>query len=90
VDRLQPIAERVNCTLPQLAIAWLLGRDAVSSVIMGATNAEQIEKNVAATGVELTADDVTQIEEIFPPDLQAAAGQPTAGATPAPPFVSTS
>ena len=90
VDRLQPIAERVNCTLPQLAIAWLLGRDAVSNVIIGATNAAQIEKNVAATGVELTADDITQIEEIFPPDLQAAAGQPTAGATSAPPFASAS
>jgi aryl-alcohol dehydrogenase-like predicted oxidoreductase len=70
VDRLRPIAERANCTMPQLAIAWLLGRDAVSSVIIGATSVEQIEKNVAATGVELTADDVAQIEELFPPDVE--------------------
>jgi voltage-dependent potassium channel beta subunit len=68
VDRLGPIAERANCTMPQLAIAWLLGRDAISSVIIGATSAEQIEKNVSATGVELTADDVAQIEELFPPN----------------------
>jgi voltage-dependent potassium channel beta subunit len=68
VDRLQPIAERATCTMPQLAIAWLLGRDAVSSVVIGATNVAQIEKNVAATGVQLTADDLTQIEELFPPD----------------------
>jgi voltage-dependent potassium channel beta subunit len=68
VDRLRPIAQRANCTMPQLAIAWLLGRDAVSSVIIGATSVEQIEKNVAATGVELTAEDVAQIEELFPPD----------------------
>jgi voltage-dependent potassium channel beta subunit len=66
VDRLQPIAQRANCVMPQLAIAWLLKRDAVSSVIIGATNVGQIEKNVAAIGVELTADHVTQIEETFP------------------------
>jgi voltage-dependent potassium channel beta subunit len=71
VDRLQPIAERANCTMPQLAIAWLLGRDAVSSVVTGATNVAQVEENVAATGVELSVEDVTQIEELFPPDDQA-------------------
>jgi aryl-alcohol dehydrogenase-like predicted oxidoreductase len=70
VDRLQPIAQRANCTMPQLAIAWLLGRDAVSSVISGATNAAQIDENVAATGVELTADDVRQIDELFPADVR--------------------
>jgi voltage-dependent potassium channel beta subunit len=68
VDRLQPIAERAGCTMPQLAIAWLLGRDAVSSVIIGATSVAQIDENMAATGVELTADDVTQMEELFPPN----------------------
>jgi voltage-dependent potassium channel beta subunit len=67
VDRLQSIAERADCTLPQLAIAWLLGRGAVSSVIIGATNVMQIENNVAATGVELTPEDVAQIEALFPP-----------------------
>jgi voltage-dependent potassium channel beta subunit len=67
VDRLRPIAERAGCTLPQLAIAWLLRREAVSSVVIGATSVEQIEKNVAAAEVELAADDVAQIEELFPP-----------------------
>jgi voltage-dependent potassium channel beta subunit len=68
VDRLRPIAERAGCTMPQLAIAWLLGRDAVSSVITGATSVAQVEENVAASGVELTADDVRQMDELFPPD----------------------
>jgi voltage-dependent potassium channel beta subunit len=67
VDRLQPIAQRAACTMPQLAIAWLLGRDAVSSVVIGATNVVQIEKNVEATTVKLTADDLMQIDEVFPP-----------------------
>ena len=76
VDRLQPIAQRANCTMPQLAIAWLLGRDAVSSVIIGASNVAQIDENVAATGVELTADDVTRIDELFPPPVRASVSAP--------------
>ena len=72
VDRLPPIAERVGCTVPQLAIAWLLRRDAVSSVITGATSPAQVEENEAACGVELTAEDVAQLEELFPPDEEPA------------------
>jgi voltage-dependent potassium channel beta subunit len=68
VDRLRPIAERAGCTMPQLAIAWLLKRDGVSSVITGATSVAQVEENVAASGVELTADDVASLDELFPPD----------------------
>jgi L-glyceraldehyde 3-phosphate reductase len=75
VDRLQSIAQRANCTMPQLAIAWLLGRGAISSVIIGATSVVQIEENVASTGTELTPDDVTQIEALFPPEVQGAGGQ---------------
>ena len=67
VDRLRPIAERAGCTMTQLALAWLLGRNAVASVITGATSAEQIEENAAAIDVELAPDDVAQIDELFPP-----------------------
>jgi voltage-dependent potassium channel beta subunit len=67
VDRLQPLAERAGCTMAQLAIAWLLRRDAVSSVITGATRPAQVEENVAAVGVELPAEDLAQLEELFPP-----------------------
>jgi aryl-alcohol dehydrogenase-like predicted oxidoreductase len=67
VDRLRPIAERAGCTMPQLAIAWLLKRDGVSSVITGATSVAQVEENVAASGVELTAHDVATLDELFPP-----------------------
>ena len=65
VDRLQPIAERAGCTMPQLAIAWLLGRDAVSSVVIGASSVGQVEENVAALDVELTPDDVAEIDDLF-------------------------
>jgi voltage-dependent potassium channel beta subunit len=75
VDRLQSIAQRANCTMPQVAIAWLLRRGAISSVIIGATSVVQVEENVASTGTELTPDDVTQIEVLFPPEVQGGGGQ---------------
>jgi voltage-dependent potassium channel beta subunit len=67
VDRLRPVAERAECTMSQLAIAWLLGRDAVSSVIIGASSVGQVDENVAALDVELAPHDVAEIDELFAP-----------------------
>ena len=66
VDRLRPIAEARGATLAQLAIAWLLRREAVTSVIVGATKVKQVEENAAAGGVELTDADLARIDELFP------------------------
>ncbi|RKP38531.1 voltage-dependent potassium channel, beta subunit [Dimargaris cristalligena] len=48
VRRIVAIAEQIGCTPAQLAIAWCLRNRAVSSVLMGATNPQQIEENVGA------------------------------------------
>ena len=48
VQRLKPLAERAHCTLAQLALAWCLRDEVVSSVIVGATRPEQVDDNVAA------------------------------------------
>ena len=66
VDRLRPIAERLDMTLAQLAIAWLLHRQGVSSVIVGASRPEQVDENVAAVGRELAPADMATIDELFP------------------------
>lgn len=65
-DRLRPIAERHKMTLAQLAINWLLGREAVTSVIIGASRVRQVEENVAAAEFELTPEDRVKIDEVFP------------------------
>jgi voltage-dependent potassium channel beta subunit len=81
VDRLRPIAERAGCTVPQLAIAWLLRRNAVSSVIIGASKPEQVETNAAAIDVKLTENDVRDVEEVFSPGERAAEGEAPVRAT---------
>lgn len=62
VRRLKPIAERLGITRSQLALAWALRSPAVSSVITGATRPEQVEENVAAAEVELSEEDLAEIE----------------------------
>jgi aryl-alcohol dehydrogenase-like predicted oxidoreductase len=66
VDQLWPIARRHGLTLAQLAIGWLLKRPAVTSVIIGATRIQQIEENCQAGQADLTADDLAQIDALFP------------------------
>ncbi len=53
VQKLKPVADSVGLTMSQLAIAWVLQNDNVSSAIMGATKPSQVKENVKASGVKL-------------------------------------
>jgi aryl-alcohol dehydrogenase-like predicted oxidoreductase len=66
VDQLRPIAERNGMTLPQLALRWLLQREAVTSVIIGATRAEQVQENCALPDVVLNENDLREIDALSP------------------------
>ena len=62
VQKLQPITKKVDLTLAQLAIAWVLQNPNVSSAIMGATKPKQVKENVKASGVKLDADVMKAID----------------------------
>ena len=62
VDVLVEIASETGKTVPQLAIAWLLGRPTVSSVIIGARNEEQLRANLGAVGFELAPEHVERLD----------------------------
>jgi aryl-alcohol dehydrogenase-like predicted oxidoreductase len=61
VDRLQPIAERLQCTLPELAIAWTLCWPGVSGAIVGARRPDQIDGWIGAADVDLADKDLDDI-----------------------------
>lgn len=65
VARLDPIADELGCTLAQLALAWCAVNPNVSSVITGASRAEQVVENFAALDVlpALTPEVLTRIDE---------------------------
>ncbi|ELK10589.1 Voltage-gated potassium channel subunit beta-2 [Pteropus alecto] len=53
LKELQAIAERLGCTLPQLAIAWCLRNEGVSSVLLGASSVDQLMENIGAIQARL-------------------------------------
>ena len=62
VQKLQPVADSVGLTMSQLAIAWVLQNDNVSSAIMGATKPSQVKENVKASGVKLDSSVMSAID----------------------------
>ncbi len=66
VQQLRPLAEREGLSMAQLALAWILRNDGVSSVIVGASKPEQIADNVGAAGRKLSAETLEEIDRLFP------------------------
>ena len=64
VLKLDEIARRKGCTIPQLAIAWLLTRDVVCSVIAGVTRMEHLEDNAGAPGVSLSPEELEELDRL--------------------------
>lgn len=52
--------------MPQIAVAWILHQGADIVPLVGATKPEFVDDNVRAIDVQLSADDLAEIAEIFP------------------------
>jgi voltage-dependent potassium channel beta subunit len=65
VERLSAVAAQAGITMAQMALAWILHHQEISSVIIGASRPEQVEENVKAADIVLTADTVQAIEEVL-------------------------
>jgi aryl-alcohol dehydrogenase-like predicted oxidoreductase len=65
VEGLRPIAARLDITVAQLALAWVLRLPAVTSAIAGARRPEQIQETVRAGAIQLPADALQAIESLL-------------------------
>jgi L-glyceraldehyde 3-phosphate reductase len=66
VRKLNDVAKSRNQTLAQLALSWILRKDRVTSVIIGASSAKQIADNVKIVeNLEFSDDELFKIEEIL-------------------------
>jgi aryl-alcohol dehydrogenase-like predicted oxidoreductase len=63
VDLIRAIAERKNATPAQIALAWLLAQKPWIVPIPGTTKVHRLEENLGAVDVELTADDLREIDD---------------------------
>jgi aryl-alcohol dehydrogenase-like predicted oxidoreductase len=69
VDALVEIGEGHGVSAAQVAIAWLLGRPAVASVVIGARTDEQLADNLAAAELTLSAGEHARLDEVSAPPL---------------------
>ena len=63
IDLLTEVAKKKNATPAQIALAWILAQKPWIAPIPGTTKLKRLEENIGATKVELTKDDLKQIEE---------------------------
>lgn len=66
VKRVHKLAEKYNCKMSQIAIAWQWEKG-VASPIIGATKAEYLNDSVGALELQLTAEDMEYLEELYVP-----------------------
>jgi aryl-alcohol dehydrogenase-like predicted oxidoreductase len=67
VDRVRAVAQRRGLPPAQVALAWLLHRPGVTAPIVGATKLSHLEDAIAAEQVELSDEEITQLEELYVP-----------------------
>jgi aryl-alcohol dehydrogenase-like predicted oxidoreductase len=65
VQALRPIADELDLTMAQLAVAWVLSNDNVAAALVGASRPEQVYENVKAAGVTIPADVKQRIDDVL-------------------------
>ena len=69
VDVLVEIGQAHGVSAAQIALAWLLGRPGVASLVVGARTEEQLADNIAAAGVALTDEERARLDKVSAPPL---------------------
>jgi aryl-alcohol dehydrogenase-like predicted oxidoreductase len=67
---MREIGDARGVSVARIALAWLLAKPHVMSVIIGAKTAEQLEDNLAAADLRLTSEEVARLDEVsaLPPE----------------------
>lgn len=64
IDAMRKIADARSCTVAQIALAWLLHQPQVTTIIIGAKRPDQLEDNLAAVDIELSADELATLNDV--------------------------
>jgi len=64
IELMREIAEAREVSVAQVALAWLLKQKVVSTVIIGARRIEQLDDNIAATELSLSAEDLARLDAV--------------------------
>jgi len=64
IDTMKPIAKSHGVSVAQVAIAWLLHKPAVTSVIIGARTTDQLQDNIASADLKLTSEEMGALDKV--------------------------
>jgi aryl-alcohol dehydrogenase-like predicted oxidoreductase len=64
LDVMAPIAQAQGCSAARVALAWLLAKPVVTSIIVGAKRLDQLNDNLAAVDLKLTPDEIQRLDEV--------------------------
>jgi aryl-alcohol dehydrogenase-like predicted oxidoreductase len=67
IELLDALAKEKQSTIPRLALSWLLQREGISTLIIGAKKLEQLEDNIAAVDVAWTQEELEKVAAATPP-----------------------
>ena len=67
IAKVEAIAEERDATMAEVALSWLYSVDAITCPIIGASSVSQLENNVAAMQLELTADEIETLDQLYRP-----------------------
>jgi aryl-alcohol dehydrogenase-like predicted oxidoreductase len=70
VEAMRGVAQAHGVSVARIALAWLLAKPYVTSVIIGAKSAQQLDDNIASTSVQLRDDELQRLDEVsaLPPE----------------------
>jgi aryl-alcohol dehydrogenase-like predicted oxidoreductase len=70
IDAMRKVSEAHGTSVARVALAWLLAKKHVTTIIIGAKNEEQLKDNLAASDLVLTADEVAALDKVseLPPE----------------------
>jgi len=68
LDAIEAIADAHSCSMAQVALAWVLAQEPLIRIIPGGRKTRNIEENFNSVSVQLTADEVTDLSNVFNPE----------------------
>lgn len=79
VERVKRVAARKRCTAAQLALAWVLAQGEDVVPIPGSKQRERLDENAAAADIQLTSEELSEIDALLPRGIAAGTRYPEAG-----------
>lgn len=64
MDAWKPLCEKYNCNIPTLALAWIMNQGSHINLLSGATEPAQVDMNVPATDIQISAEDLRQMRAL--------------------------